>query len=337
MNLEGEEFWSVKGLIEGGAPEAAREGLKSGAFDLGGARVALPLEREQVKGLTRLARAAERDAKARNRQEEASLRAEAAAGVGRRALELALGRGEAGLTEIEEAAGDGVITAGKRTALEAMIAARQTEAEARARRAEQVAATVSGDGKALDSKDPEHRQAVEEAFAALQQQLPSDEFSTWAAGFVRATGIVPERLITRVSAGLRSQDANTQANAARLLAGIVESEPTSTPDPAEAPIFVPKPDEGFVFLPKETARAKTIVRYLDAGIAAPEAARLADEDIGTKDGVVRRDFLLRPGDLANEVIKPLGPAKPGDQMVGARPLARPADEAGLSGVGAGCG
>jgi hypothetical protein len=125
---------AVKGLIEGGASGAAREGLKSGAFDLGGARVALPLEREQVKGLTRLARAAERDAKARTRQEEASLRAEEAAGVGRRALDLesAVGRGEAGLTEIEEAASDGVITAEKRAALEARVAARQAEAEARA-------------------------------------------------------------------------------------------------------------------------------------------------------------------------------------------------------------
>ena len=92
-----------------------------------------------------------------------------------------------------------------------------------------------------------------------------------------------------------------------------------------------------MFLPKETARAKTIVRYLDAGIAPAEAVRLADEDIGAKDSVVRRDLLLRPGDLVDEVIKPLGPAKPGDQMVGAQPLTQPADEAGLSGVGAGCG
>ncbi len=60
-----------------------------------------------------------------------------------------------------EAAGDGVITAGKRAALEARVAARQAEAEAQARRAERVAATVSGDGKALDPKDPEHWQAFD--------------------------------------------------------------------------------------------------------------------------------------------------------------------------------
>ncbi len=104
--------------------------------------------------------------------------------------------------------------------------------------------------------------------------------------------------------------------------------------PAEALIFVPKSDEEFVFLPQETARAQSIVRYLDAGIAPAEAVRLADEDIGAKDGVVRRDFALRPGDLVDKVIKPLGPAKPGDQMVGAQPLAQPATGAGLSGVGA---
>ncbi len=89
-----------------------------------------------------------------------------------------------------------------------------------------------------------------------------------------------------------------------------------------------------MFLPQETARAQSIVRYLDAGIAPAEAVRLADEDIGAKDGVVRRDFALRPGDLVDKVIKPLGPAKPGDQMVGAQPLAQPATGAGLSGVGA---
>jgi len=256
-----------------------------------------------------------------------------------RALELALavGRGAAGLTEIEEAAGDGVITAGKRAALETRVAARQAEAEARAERAERVAATVSGDGKALDPKDPEHRQAVEEAFAAILSEsadLEPEAFVAQAAQFAGATGIVPERLVTRVSAGLRSQDADTQANAARLLAGIVEPEPTSTLDPTEALIFVPKPGEEFVFLPKEMARAQSIVRYLDAGIAPAEAARLADEDIGAKDGVVRRDLLLRPGDLVDETIKPLGPAKPGDQMVRAQPLAQPATGAGLSGVGA---
>ena len=75
-----------------------------------------------------------------------------------------------------------------------------------------------------------------------------------------------------------------------------------------------------MFLPKETARAKTIVRYLDAGIAPAEAVRLADEDIGANDGVVRRDLLLRPGDLVDEMIKPLGPARPGDHLVGAQPL-----------------
>ncbi len=211
------------------------------------------------------------------------MRAEEAAGVGRRALALALavGRGAAGLTEIEEAAGDGVITAGRRAALEARVAARQAEAEAQARRAERVAATVSGDGKALDPKDPEHRQAVEEAFAAILSEsadLEPEAFAAQAAQFAGATGIVPERLVTRVSAGLRSQDANTQANAARLLIGIVEPKPDSMPDPTEALIFVPKPDEGFVFPPEETVRAQSIVRYLDAGIAPAEAARLAAED-----------------------------------------------------------
>jgi hypothetical protein len=242
---------------------------------------------------------------------------------------LAVGRGEAGLTEIEEAVSEGVITAGKRAALEAMIAARQAEAEARARRAELLAATVSGDGKALDPKDPEHRQAVEEAFAAILSEsadLEPETFAAQAARFAGATDIVPERLVTRVSAGLRSEDANTQANAARLLIGIVEPKSTSTPDPTEALIFVPKPDEAPIFPPKETARAKTIVRYLDAGIAAPEAVRLADKDIGAKDGVVRRDLLLRPGDLVDETIKPLGPARPGDHLVGAQPLAQPADD-----------
>jgi len=176
---------------------------------------------------------------------------------------------------------------------------------------------------------------VEEAFAAILSEsadLEPEAFAAQAAQFADATGIVPERLITRVSVGLRSQDPEIQANAARLLIGIVEPKPDSMPDPTEALIFVPKPDEGFVFLPKETARAQSIVRYLDAGIAAPEAVRLADEDIGTKDGVVRRDFLLRPGDLANKVIKPLGPAKPGDQMVGAQPLAQPATGAEADGA-----
>ncbi len=62
------------------------------------------------------------------------MRAEEAAGIARRTLdlELAVGHSEAGLTEIEEAAGDGVITAEKRAALEARVAARQAEAEARA-------------------------------------------------------------------------------------------------------------------------------------------------------------------------------------------------------------
>ena len=168
---------------------------------------------------------------------------------------------------------------------------------------------------------------MEEAFAAILSEsadLEPEAFVAQAAQFAGATGIVPERLVTRVSAGLRSQDPEIQANAARLLAGIVEPKPDSTPDLAEAPIFPPQ----------ETARAKTIVRYLDAGIAAPEAVRLADEDIGAKDGVVRRDLLLRPGDLVDETIKPLGPAKPGDQMVRAQPLAQPATGAGLSGVGA---
>lgn len=284
---------AVKGLIEGGASEAAREGLKSGAFDLGGARVALPLEREQVKGLTRLARAAERDAKARNRQEEASLRAEEAAGIARRALELALavGRGEAGLTEIEEAAGDGVITAEKRAALEARVAARQAEAEARAERAEQVAATVSGDGKALDPKDPEHRQAIEEAFAAILSEsadLEPEAFAAQAAYLAGATGIVPERLVTRVSAGLRSEDANTQADAARLLKVMTDA----APDGLSA--------NGTDFMPAQRAQANAIVRYLDAGITSAEAARLAEEDLRASmtDGVAPAD-----GDVANPFIR----------------------------------
>ena len=306
--------------------EAAREGLKSGAFDLGGARVALPLGREQVKGLTRLARAAERDAEARNRQEEASLRAEAAAGVGRRALdlELAVGRGEAGLTEIEEAAQSGVIGAKKRAALEAAVAARQTEAEAEAGRAELLAAALGGDGKALDPKDPEHRQAVEEGFAAILSEsadLEPEAFAAQAAHFAGATGIVPERLVTRVSAGLRSEDPQVQANAARLLKAMTDA----APDDLSA--------DGTDFMPAQVARADALVRYLDAGIAAPEAVRLADEDIGAKDSVVRRDLALRPGDLVDKTIKPLGPAKPGDHLVGAQPLAQPEADTAEDGAG----
>ncbi len=62
-----------------------------------------------------------------------------------------------------EAASKGVITAGKRTALEAMIAARQAEAKAQAERAERVAATVSGDGKALRSQGPRAPPGVQSA------------------------------------------------------------------------------------------------------------------------------------------------------------------------------
>ncbi len=65
---------------------------------------------------------------------------------------------------------------------------------------------MSGDGKALDPKDPEHRQAVEEAFAAILSEsadLEPEAFAAQAAQFAGATGIVPERLVTRVSAGLR--------------------------------------------------------------------------------------------------------------------------------------
>ena len=69
---------------------------------------------------------------------------------------------------------------------------------------------MSGDGKALDPKDPEHRQAVEEGFAALLPELealPSEDFADRAAGFVRATGMVPRRLETLLSAGLRRRAA----------------------------------------------------------------------------------------------------------------------------------
>ena len=167
-----------------------------------------------------------------------------------------------------------MITAGRRTALEARVAARQAEAEARAMRAERVAATVSGDGKALDPKDPEHRQAVEEAFAAILSEsadLEPEAFAAQAAQFAGATGMVPERLVTRVSAGLRSEDANTQADAARLLKAI-------DGDASDAP-----------FNPLEVARADVLNRYSDAGIAAPEAVRLADEDMEARDGAAPAD------------------------------------------------
>ena len=60
----------------------------------------------------------------------------------------------------QEAAADGAIGPKQRKALEAAVAARQTEAEAEAGRAEVLAAALSG-GVALDPSDPEHRRAVE--------------------------------------------------------------------------------------------------------------------------------------------------------------------------------
>ena len=89
-----------------------------------------------------------------------------------------------------------------------------------------MAAAVSGGGKALDPKDPEHRQAVEEGFETILSEsadLEPEAFAAQAAQFAGATGIVPERLVTRVSAGLRSEDANTQADAARLLKAMTDA------------------------------------------------------------------------------------------------------------------
>ncbi len=53
-----------------------------------------------------------------------------------------------------------------------------------------MAAAVSGDGKTLDPSAPEHRQAVEEGFAAILSEsadLEPEAFAAQAAQFVGAT------------------------------------------------------------------------------------------------------------------------------------------------------